>query len=371
MPVPAFPSVRLTGALGSPGEFARCLSKYTRIYTAGRDAIYSACRGLRLDPGVPVWLPSFHCGVEVQAVLDAGGAVGFYRIRPDFAIDEDDLFRKLDSRPGPVLLIHYFGFPQPGILRIAQHCAARKIPLIEDCAHALFSTHEGTPLGEFAPIAIYSLRKTLPIYDGGALAVQQDRIAAESHNGFECPTILPPCDISARLVKDLGRRAAGHALTRIYRTLRYGEESNLEEGKRVNTVIPEKRFYGAGISKLSRRIARRANPAEIVQFRRSNWSALAAIIEATKVFPCLSEGTCPLFLPIWVEDRAKLMAKLANSSVETFIFGEFPHPLLPLDEYPETRRMRDNILCLPLHQQLKQTDLRHIATAFGRALLDL
>ncbi len=371
MAVPAFPRIRLTDTLAAPGEFARFLSGYTRLYTAGRDAVYFACRGLRLDPDVPVWLPAFHCGVEVQAVLDAGSAVGFYRVRPDLSIDESDLFRKLDARPGPVLLIHYFGFPQPGILRIARQCAARKIPLIEDCAHALFSKHEGTPVGEFAPIAIYSLRKTLPIYDGGALAVQANRILAESGNGFEYPGSFPAAGVFARAGKDLGRRAAGPVLTRAYRRIRYGKEAGLEEETRVNTVISERRVYGAGISRLSRRIARAVDPTGIVQSRRFNWSALARMIEASMVFPNLSEGTCPLFLPIWVKDRARLAAKLANSGVETFIFGEFPHPLLPLNEYPEARCLRDNIFCLPVHHQLRETDLRYIATAWEQVLQNL
>jgi dTDP-4-amino-4,6-dideoxygalactose transaminase len=63
-----------------------------------------------------------------------------------------------------------------------------------------------------------------------------------------------------------------------------------------------------------------------------------------------------------------MMATLADSGVETFVFGEFPHPLLPQDEYPEAKRMRDNILCLPLHQRLSVADLQHIARAVERAL---
>ncbi|MBV8807045.1 MAG: DegT/DnrJ/EryC1/StrS aminotransferase family protein [Acidobacteriaceae bacterium] len=369
--VSAFPEVDLTHVIRSPKQFAHSLSEYTRIYTAGRDAIFFACRGLRLEAGVPVWLPSFHCGVEVQAILDAGAVAGFYRIRPDLSVDENDLLRKLDAQPGPVLLIHYFGFPQPGTRRIAAQCSARKIPLIEDCAHALFSRHEGTPLGDFASIAIYSFRKTLPVYDGGGLRVQQGRIPAESSRGFECPELSSAADGLMRLFKDLGRRTAGPMLTRLYRRARFGAESRSREQVRANTVIPEVRSYGTGISKLSRRIASQADPLKIVESRRRNWSALAARVQAPKVFSCLGEGICPLFFPIWVKNRAKVIATLADSGVETFVFGEFAHPLLPLDEYPETKRMRDDILCLPLHQRLRPVDLRYAGAALERALSPL
>ena len=371
MAVSAFPEIRLMDAVAPSNKFGLSISQYTRIYSGGRDAVYSACRGLRLDPGVPVWLPSFHCGVEVQAAIDAGAAVGFYRIRPDLAIDEEDLVRRLDSQLGPVLVIHYFGFPQPGIHRIASYCSGRKVSLIEDCTHALFSKHEETPLGNFAPIAVYSFRKTLPIYDGGALQVQRDRIADESSNGFECPELSPAASVWPRMVKDVGHRMAGRMLTDIYRRARYGAGSNPAVRTRVNTGIPEKEFYDAGMSRLSQRIASQADPSRILEARRSNWSCLAAQVKAPLVFPSLMEGTCPLFLPIWVAERAKVIARLAGFGIETYVFGEFPHPTLPLDEYPETGRMRDNILCLPIHQQLTAADLRRVAAALEGALLHL
>src|SRR5205823_6634957 len=84
-------------------------------------------------------------------------------------LDLQDLSAKLRARPGPVLAIHYFGFGQPDIEPLAGLCRRAGVALIEDCAHALFSRHTGRELGEFAPLAVFSLRKTLPLLEGGAL----------------------------------------------------------------------------------------------------------------------------------------------------------------------------------------------------------
>jgi dTDP-4-amino-4,6-dideoxygalactose transaminase len=104
-------------------------------------------------------MPEYHCGVEVQAAIDAGLNVRYYRVSRDLSVDEEDLERRLRACPGPVLLIHYFGFAQPGVKRIAQLCQELGVTLIEDCAHALFSSHGEIPLGAFAPVSVFSLKE--------------------------------------------------------------------------------------------------------------------------------------------------------------------------------------------------------------------
>jgi len=58
----------------------------------------------------------------------------------------------------------------PGPVQEAIRCVPRKgLLLIEDCAQALLSKFGESPLGSFGDVAIFSIRKTLPVPDGGAL----------------------------------------------------------------------------------------------------------------------------------------------------------------------------------------------------------
>jgi dTDP-4-amino-4,6-dideoxygalactose transaminase len=50
--------------------------------------------------------------------------------------------------------------------------------------------------------------------------------------------------------------------------------------------------------------------------------------------------------------------------VETFVFGAYSHPRFDPAAFPETARLRDEILCLPIHDQLGPAQLRQIAAAF-------
>jgi len=120
-------------------SFAPHLTRFSR------DALYLVFSAFGAMPATPVWCPSFHCGMEVRAAAEAGFMPRFYRLREDLTIDEQHLAECLDDAAGPVLLIHYFGFAQPGTERIAALCRAKGVPLIEDCSHAFLSRSNGRP----------------------------------------------------------------------------------------------------------------------------------------------------------------------------------------------------------------------------------
>jgi dTDP-4-amino-4,6-dideoxygalactose transaminase len=291
-------------------------------------------------------MPTYNCGVEVQAALDAGLIVRYYRVTPDLSVDEEDLEKQLRSCPGPVLLIHYFGFPQTGIERIFRLCQELGSVLIEDCAHALFSSLGETPLGLFAPVSVFSLRKTLPLYDGGTLLVNGSRFGTP-------PSPSPSLDPYRCMVKDAIRRTLGLHLTEALRRWR-------ATGKEPEPARPawefQASYYRQGFSLLSHRLASSANPTAIVGARRQNWqrvhNRLSTLPGHRPVWNKLPPGTCPLFYCLWARDRDSVMERLSEAGVETFRFGARAHPTLDLSSYPESLALRQFILGFPVHQGL-------------------
>ena len=91
------------------------------FFEYSRDALHWAYGALlRARPSqTTAWMPSFHCGMEVRAVMDAGFSPRFYPVRigsgGGIVADLDALEEGLRADPGPVMVIHYFGFPEPGI----------------------------------------------------------------------------------------------------------------------------------------------------------------------------------------------------------------------------------------------------------------
>src|SRR5882757_5420609 len=101
-------SLRVLARPRSPA-MADALQLAPRLYHFSRDAIHSLFGALGYPSQTPVWMPSYHCGMEVRAAADAGFSPRFYNVKKDLNVDVDDLANGLRDEPGPVLLIHYFG----------------------------------------------------------------------------------------------------------------------------------------------------------------------------------------------------------------------------------------------------------------------
>jgi dTDP-4-amino-4,6-dideoxygalactose transaminase len=299
-------------------------------------------------------MPSWHCGVEVQAAIEAGLEVGFYRVMPDHHIDLEDLERKLADRPGPVLLVHYFGFGHPDLGPVSALCRRAGCVWIEDCAHALFSRQGALELGACAPISIYSFRKSLPVFDGGALR------ANSALQGFKP---LPRGRRSAapykRCLKTIGRGLAGDRLTALYRRLRWGPPADPAELPPPDLSAGSE--SGARMSWLSQRLASAVDPATVIQNRRRNWTELASRLSGWRpVFGELGEGVCPLAFPIRVRDRRGLLRELLARGIEPYVFGAYPHPRMEEALARDSRPLRDEILCLPLHQEMTSAGIERL-----------
>jgi len=343
----AFPTPRLRSLLSGPREFDAGVSRCIGRFALGRAAIYWAFRGLGIKRGSTAWLPDYHCGVEVQAAIDAGMDVQYYRISRDLTIDEEDLRMRVRARPGPVLIIHYFGFPQPQVRRIADTCAELGVTLIEDCAHALFSSMGEIQLGSVARLAAFSLRKTLPVYDGATLVLNHSQLDSP-------PRMRPSINSYKLLLKDRVRSVLGPGFVQ---TLR--DWCSAREPPRPSQLEWEQQSgnYLQGHSMLSRRMAAAAVPAAIVAVRRRNWELVDARLAAggdhTPVWTKLPVGVCPLFYCLWSRTRDDTMRRLLGEGVETFRFGARPHPSLDLSVHPAVANLRDNIVGFPIHQQLE------------------
>jgi len=351
------------------------LASYDRLYTLGRDAIYWGLRCFAPKPGDCVWMPSFHCGVEVQAALDAGFDVDFYRIHRDLSIDEEDLERKLVKRPGPTMIIHYFGFAQPGVSRIADLCDQQGTALIEDCSHALFSSFGGN----FGHFAAFSLYKTLGLCDGGALSINRKRWQSTVGTLPAMPPRGRPSPYGYLLqLRALAKNGLGPRVTRQFLAMRSRGRTLINDpgaGKKASANRPRLRGrhdYRGGMSMLSRRLASTMDPAVILRRRNDNWRFLHDRLSAFKgysnLFPVLQEGACPLFLPIRVFRREMLLSRLSEYNIETFVFGKYAHPRMKEALYPEAGVLREEILCLPMHQYMDELQLAHLVEVAGPLL---
>jgi dTDP-4-amino-4,6-dideoxygalactose transaminase len=308
-----------------------------------RDALYAVFRHFA-DQHRIVYMPSFHCGTEVRAAVDAGLTPRYYRLHADLSIDEADLAARLREAPGIVLVIHYFGFAQRAVPRIAA-------PVIEDCSHAFLSRDDGVPVGTHGVAAAFSLYKTCGTAEGGAL---RGSLAQEPP---QTPLVAWDAEVAAARKRWRDRRTSGGDLPGLARRF---EARVVSVSRRI---FEGARQYGGGMSRLSVALVERLDPRTIVARRRANYLALASMVDCSLLSPSLPDGCCPLYLPVFVPGRTEVLLRLQSRGIEPFLFGIFHHPTLPLAEFPEAARMRDEMLCLPIHHELGLPELKRIAEA--------
>ncbi len=370
-PITIYPEPRMADFFRQAGTMRPWLDECLGLFQWGRSAIYWAYRGLGLPPGSRIWLPAYHCGVEVDAAIETALSVDFYRVGGDLTIDLDDIQRKLRARPGPVLAIHYFGVVQPDIERLAAICRAEGAPLIEDCAHALHARLGRRLAGRFAPVSVYSLYKSLPTLEGGAL-----KLDAQLYRDWTGREFMPPDrpqkngSTWSLFLKNFGKRMAGHRLTGLYRRARYGAEP--PEPDAVDPLYdPEPCEYSIGLGWPAHFVAERFDPETLAATRRKQYRALAAqIADRSGIHPLfdhLPEGACPMVFPIRVGRRRALRRRLAEAGIETYTFGEWRHPAIAYERFPEVATLRHEILGLPVHQNLTPEDIERIAATIKQA----
>jgi len=319
-----------------------------------RNAIWHTVKILRLDRG-EVLAPSYHHGVEIEALLDAGAQVKFYRIGARFEVDLLDVERKINSKTTALYLTHFAGFPGPAreMKRLAEKYG---LPLIEDCALSLFSMDGDMPIGITGDVSIFCLYKVLPVPDGGALVFN----GPDRCHLAELPP--PPATttfslMSSSLLRNMALR--GGKPGRILRRMALGLGKRTMRISRVKPIFTGSQHFNRdnvnlGISWITKRLVRTQNVLEIAAKRRRNYLFLLDRLRdvSAPLFKSLPEGNVPLFYPLLVDNNRATMERLVARGIEAVDFWRDFHPACNASEFPEVAKLRTSIVEIPCHQEL-------------------
>ena len=129
---------------------------------AGRDAICILLRhGIHQRGWLRFWIPGYLCPEIAQSIVSTGITVMVYDNNPFRVFDEWD--RLTLQKGDAIFVVNYFGIGvQPDLTNINSN----KVEIVEDHTHDPWSDWSWSSKADWC---IASLRKTLPIPDGGVL----------------------------------------------------------------------------------------------------------------------------------------------------------------------------------------------------------
>lgn len=319
-----------------------------------RNAIWHTVKMLGLDRG-EVLVPSYHHGVEIEALIDAGAQVKFYRIGKRFELDLVDVERKINARTTALYITHFAGFPGP-VREMKKLAEKHALPLIEDCALSLFSMDGDVPLGITGDVAIFCLYKLLPVPNGGALVF----------NGPDRCTMaeLPPPStsttfslMSSSLLRNMALR--GGRLGQTLRKLALGVGKGTMRASNITHVSTDSQHFNRddvnlGMSWITKRLLLTQNVQEIAEKRRRNYLFLLDRFRGVSapLFESLPVGNVPLFYPLLVENNQVTVERLVARGIEAVNFWRDFHPACNAREFPEVAKLRTSVVEIPCHQDL-------------------
>jgi perosamine synthetase len=147
--------------------------------SSGTAALHLALAGLDRDERDQVIVPSLTFAATVQAVLLAGYTPVFAEVNErDLNIDSKDVAGLISRRTRAILPVHLAGCPCD-LAKLSRLAGDAGVALIEDAAHAFGSRFQGRPVGQHGAAVCFSFsaNKNISCAEGGAVATNSTELA--------------------------------------------------------------------------------------------------------------------------------------------------------------------------------------------------
>jgi perosamine synthetase len=343
--------------------------KPQRLFWA-RNGLYHALDSLGIAGNDRVLVPAYICKSAVQPFAGRGIACDLYRIDRDCRTDLTDVERRIGPNTRAILVVHYFGFPQP-IAALRALCDKHRLLLIEDCAHVLTGTADGKLLGSHGDAAVFSWRKFLPLYDGATLFLPSTATA-------RIPLAKERAVFTAKVGLNLVQSAAEHPdswfFSGLYRLLRLARRA--APSAAANAAASQQSVDSGGMdfdtstanlpmSRLSRFVFEHSDVDGIVAARRERYAKLSQLLSSNPrvrmLWPTLPDDVCPWILPCFLGDRDDIHVELRRRGIPAATWGGVI-PDLDLSAQPDAEFLYRRLVFLPVHQSVPLKDLERIAS---------
>ena len=307
-----------------------------------------------IDKGIKdLWVPSFVCREAIVPLETTTIRLRFYNIQDDLSPDYENIDIRHKHRSA-FMIVHYFGFPND-MAELINFCKEHNLFLIEDCAQVHNTEYGGKLLGSFGSAAIFSPRKYLPIPDGAFLLINSEIIQKESFlKSTNKQKEIRPIIISLTkwfLMKSRFPVAFWYKNQSVI--LRHEE---LPYNDTMDEVI---NYYSEKMLRVLEK-----DLLLITKKRQDNFLFLLEKLNGLPIrplFPKISNAICPYVFPFSINLRDEILTKLRKYGIGAQYWPALPKEVFRNSSFPLANKLRDNLLLLPIHQDLSQKHIEYIA----------
>jgi perosamine synthetase len=304
-------------------------------------ALHISLVALGIQSGDEVLLADFTFPATGNVVAQQGARPVLVDIEPDgFAIQLEDLARKITPRSKAIIPVHPFGCAadmDPLLDLAAQH----GIPVVEDAATALGTTYYGRYCGNLGTLGCFSFhpRKVITTGEGGMVTTNDAALAERiqmlrNHGGVR-----------------VSNRYEFHAGGYNYRMSDLQGAMGVAQMEKLSAIIEKRRFLAQQLTKRLKEMAWISTPSEPAWGGHIYQSYVARVDDGI--------------------DRDALVERMAERGIETTIgtYALHDQPFFQTQygyqsgELPNSHRAFLQTITLPLYPQMGEEDLDALADA--------
>jgi dTDP-4-amino-4,6-dideoxygalactose transaminase len=315
---------------------------------------------LRLHAGAAVALPALICRSVPDRLIRLGYVPRFVDSTADSPNPSTESLAEACSEEGTggLLLLDLFGFLPEGRSTAAEAARASGCVVVEDRCHSALTQ----PGEEVADAVIYSIRKSLPSADGGALWLAEEALREPAFAALPFVRSVP--FILARQLEQLVFRLGWPNI--------YADSVTAARRARQGIGVGEE---GEGVScatsswLLSHQLHHATLSAHAAIRRRANYRQLAEAVRGmAPLFELPEAGTVPQVLPL-ADPSGELVGYLRDRGVGAYRWpgDELPDTVNDQEEcFSNARRWNHEMVCLPIHQTIERPHIERMALLIDR-----
>ena len=316
-------------------EFETVIAQYCKRTFAvgvgsGTDAIFLALKVLGIGAGDHVITSSISWLASATTIAQTGAIPVFADVNEDLNINVDSVRENLNHRTKAILAVDYAG-------KVCQVEALRAIaeehgiPLIEDASQAFGALRNGAPAGANSDMAVFSLNpmKVLPAMGEAGIVLTDDEILTERLKSLRY-----------------------HGMIDRWQTDKLGPNARMDT---IQAAILLKR-----LERVENVISARTAIAK--QYNR----ALSSYVTIPQQTHLPQTRDAWFVYQIRTTERDKLIQHLHNLGIEALLREHIALPDQPVfasynsATTKNARRIADQLLCLPLHENLTKDDVNYV-----------
>jgi hypothetical protein len=317
-------------------ERPRFLSEPQRLLATARSAVRLLVRTLR---PATVWLPSYICGVVIEAAQGPDVRVRFYTVGESLQVVEDGWLAEILAGD-LVIFVDYFGFDT-----WSSHGAQAKLRgarIVEDACQAMLNKN----FSRHSDYVIFSPRKFIGVPDGGVLLAGKNAVLSDAY--------LPSSPAKWLF------RATKAAILRSEFDRHGGDQSWFKMFQWVEANGP---LEPCRMSDLSAAILQIVDWSTIKKRRRRNYEFLSSELGDLAIFPDLSPDVVPLGFPIRLPNRDRVRRSLFKEQIYPPVHWNLT--LVPR-KFASSHKLARQIMTLPCDQRYGQEEMERMVAAVKR-----